>query len=56
MAGVTRCEVFAGPGPVGYAGNGDLLRAGTSNTVVWMDNIAALPEPSSIVLLSGWLP
>lgn len=50
MSAVSRFEIFAGPGPVSYAANGDLLRAGTSNNVIWFDNIAAVPEPTSALL------
>ncbi len=50
MSEVSRFEVFAGPGPVSFASRGDLLRAGNSNNVVWLDNIAAIPEPSTAVL------
>ena len=52
FAAGSRCEIFAGPGPVTFAGSGDLLRAGTSNNVVWIDNLAAqpIPEPASALL------
>lgn len=53
MSDVGRFEIFTGPGPVSFKGAGDILEGGVSSNIIWMDNIAALPEPSSIVLLSG---
>ncbi len=50
MSEVSRFEIFAGPGPVSFGVNGNLLRAGESNNVVWLDNIAAIPEPSTALL------
>ncbi|MEN0110306.1 MAG: PEP-CTERM sorting domain-containing protein [Planctomycetota bacterium] len=54
LSSVTRFEIFAGPGPVTFAANGDLLRAGTSQNVIWFDNVAAqpIPEPASIAGLA----
>ncbi|MEO0586389.1 MAG: PEP-CTERM sorting domain-containing protein [Planctomycetota bacterium] len=51
LAAVERFEIFAGPGPVSYASRGDLLRAGTSENVIWVDNIAAVPEPAALAAL-----
>ncbi len=55
LAAVDAFEIFGGAGSVGYAASGDLLRAGTSNNVLWFDNIAAIaiPEPSTIGLIAG---
>lgn len=53
LSNVTRFEIFAGSGSVSYANRGDLLRADRSNNVIWLDNIAAVPEPSSAILLLG---
>lgn len=55
LSGVTRFEIFAGPGSVGYAARGDLLRADRSTNVVWVDSIsaiAAIPEPTALVSLA----
>lgn len=53
LAAVTQFEIFAGPGPVNYRGNGNLLEGGRSTSVINIDNIAAqpVPEPTSVVLL-----
>ncbi|MEO1585501.1 MAG: hypothetical protein AAFR96_13140 [Planctomycetota bacterium] len=54
LSDVSRFEIFAGFGPVTYAPRGDLLRAGTSNNVIWFDSIVAVPTPASAgVLLAG---
>ncbi|MEM6332896.1 MAG: PEP-CTERM sorting domain-containing protein [Planctomycetota bacterium] len=51
LSNVERFEIFAGPGPVSYASRGDLLRGGTSENIIWVDNIAAIPEPASVAAL-----
>jgi predicted solute-binding protein len=50
MANVTRFEVLSGAGAVGYRGNGDIVQAGTSINTILMDNIAAVPEPSTTAM------
>ena len=52
LANVTQFEIFTGPGPVSFASRGDLLRGGTSNNVIWFDNIAALPTPGTAAVLA----
>lgn len=51
LAGVTRFEILAGGGSVSYRGNGDIVQAGTSVNTVLIDNIGAVPEPSTYALL-----
>ncbi|MEN1680665.1 MAG: PEP-CTERM sorting domain-containing protein [Planctomycetota bacterium] len=51
LANVNRFEIFAGNGGVSFAGRGDLLRSAQSNNVIWFDNIAAVPEPTTAALL-----
>ncbi|MEL6798165.1 MAG: hypothetical protein AAFO89_15260, partial [Planctomycetota bacterium] len=53
LSDVSRFEIFAGFGPVTYAANGDLLRAGTSNNVIWFDSIVAVPAPASAGVLAA---
>lgn len=50
MANVTRFEVLSGAGAVGYRGNGDIVQAGTSINTILIDNIAAVPEPSTTAM------
>jgi len=50
MANVTRFEVLSGAGAVGYQGNGDIVQAGTSINTILIDNIAAVPEPSTYAM------
>ena len=50
MANVTRFEVLSGAGAVGYLGNGDIVQAGTSINTILIDNIAAVPEPSTTAM------
>lgn len=50
MAAVARFEVFSGAGAVSYKGGGDILQAGTSTNTILVDNIAAIPEPSTWLL------
>lgn len=50
MAAVTRFEVLSGAGAVGYQVAGDFLQAGTSTNTILIDNIAAVPEPSTTVI------
>jgi hypothetical protein len=50
MAAVARFEVFSGAGAVSYRGGGDILQAGTSTNTILVDNIAAIPEPSTWLL------
>lgn len=52
MSGVTRFEILAGGGSVTYRGNGDLLQAGSSVNTILVDNIGAVPEPSTYALLA----
>jgi hypothetical protein len=52
MSGVTRFEILAGGGAVTYRGNGDLLQAGSSVNTILLDNIGAVPEPSTYALLA----
>ena len=51
LAGVTRFEILAGGGSVSYRGNGDIVQAGTSVNTVLIDNVGAVPEPSTMALL-----
>jgi hypothetical protein len=51
MASVTRFEVFSGAGAVSYRSSGDILQAGTFTNTILIDNIAAIPEPSTYALL-----
>jgi hypothetical protein len=54
MANVTRFEVLSEAGAVGYRGNGDNVQPGTSINKILIDNIAAVPEPSTCAsLLAG---
>ncbi len=50
LGDVTRFELLAGPGPIDYAIRGDLLRAGNSTHVIWLDNLKAIPEPATAAL------
>lgn len=50
MADVTRFEVLSGTGAVGYQSAGDIVQAGTSTNTILIDNIAAVPEPSTWVM------
>ena len=52
MSGVTRFEVLAGGGSVTYRSSGDLLQAGNSVNTILLDNIGAVPEPSTYALLA----
>jgi hypothetical protein len=52
MSGVTRFEILAGGGSVTYRSGGDLLQAGTSVNTILVDNIGAVPEPSTYALLA----
>ncbi|MFM9024114.1 MAG: hypothetical protein ACKON7_02025 [Planctomycetaceae bacterium] len=47
MAAVTRFEVLSGAGAVGYRASGDIVQAGNSTNTILIDNIAAVPEPST---------
>ena len=51
LTDVTRFEILAGPGGVSYASNGNLLRAGTSVHTVALDDIRAVPEPTTFGLV-----
>jgi len=51
MASVSRFEIFSGAGVVSYRSGGDILQAGTSTNTILIDNIAAIPEPSTYALL-----
>lgn len=51
LAGVTRFEILAGGGSVSYRSNGDIVQAGTSVNTILVDNIGAVPEPSTYALL-----
>jgi hypothetical protein len=52
MSGVTRFEILAGGGSVTYRSSGDLLQAGTSVNTILVDNIGAIPEPTTYALLA----
>ena len=52
FSGVTRFEILAGGGAVSYRAGGDLLQAGTSANTILVDNITAVPEPSTLSLLA----
>jgi hypothetical protein len=51
LSGITRFEILAGAGGVSYASNGNLLRAGTSTHTVALDDIRAVPEPTTCGLV-----
>ena len=51
MAGVTRFEILSGGGSVTYRSSGDLVQAGNSVNTILVDNIGAVPEPSTYALL-----
>jgi hypothetical protein len=51
MSGVTRFEILAGGGSVTYRSSGDLVQAGNSVNTILVDNIGAVPEPSTYALL-----
>jgi hypothetical protein len=55
MTSVSRFELLSGAGAVSYRSNGDILLAGTSTNTILIDNIAAIPEPSTwlMFLLGG---
>lgn len=48
MAGVSRFEILAGAGSVGYRSNGNILQAGTSSITMLVDTISAVPEPAGL--------
>ena len=50
MANVTRFEVLSGAGAVGYRANGDIVQAGNSTNTILIDNITAVPEPSTTAM------
>lgn len=52
MGGVTRFEVLSGGGSVGYRAGGDIVQAGASVNTILIDNIEAVPEPSTYALLA----
>jgi hypothetical protein len=51
FSGVTRFEILAGTGGVVWRSRGDLLEAGTSVNTILIDDISAVPEPSTYALL-----
>lgn len=53
MAAVTRFEVLSGAGPVGYRSGGDIVQAGTSTNTILIDDISAVPEPTSVALAAA---
>lgn len=59
LAGVTRFEILAGSGSVSYRSSGDIVQAGNSVNTILVDNIGAVPEPSTYALVlmagAGWL-
>ena len=50
MAAVTRFEVLSGTGAVGHQSRGDIVQAGNSTNTILIDNIAAVPEPSTYAM------
>lgn len=50
LASVTRFEVLAGSGGVGYRAGGNLVQAGVSTNTIQIDTISAVPEPAGIGL------
>jgi hypothetical protein len=50
LASVTRFEVLAGSGGVGYRASGNLVQAGVSTNTIQIDTITAVPEPAGIGL------
>ena len=57
LANVSRFEILGGDGTPTYQSRGQLLRADTSVNTVWIDNVAAIPEPSvgALACLAGGL-
>ena len=51
FSGVTRLEILAGAGTVSYRSGGDIVQAGNSVNTILLDNISAVPEPSTCALL-----
>lgn len=51
LGGVTRFEILAGSAGVGYKPAGDIVQAGASVNTILIDNIGAVPEPSTYALL-----
>lgn len=51
LSGVTRFEILAGSGSVTYRSGGDILQAGNSVNTILIDNIVAVPEPTTGALL-----
>jgi hypothetical protein len=47
FSGVTRFEILAGTGAVSYRSGGDIVQAGNSVNTILLDNISAVPEPST---------
>jgi hypothetical protein len=51
FSGVTRFEILAGTGGVAWRAVGDILAPGTSVNTILLDDISAVPEPSTCALL-----
>jgi len=51
FSGVTRFEILAGGGGVAWRAVGDILAPGTSVNTILIDDISAVPEPSTYALL-----
>jgi len=51
FSGVTRFEILAGGGGVAWRAGGDILAPGTSVNTILIDDISAVPEPSTYALL-----
>ncbi|MCX6972128.1 MAG: PEP-CTERM sorting domain-containing protein [Verrucomicrobia bacterium] len=52
ISGVTRFEIFGGANAITYhGGGGGIIEAGLSTNTVGIDNVAAVPEPSTLGLL-----
>jgi hypothetical protein len=51
FSNVSRFEILAGAGAVGYRSGGDIVQAGASVNTILIDDIGAVPEPSTYALL-----
>jgi len=56
LSSVNKLEIFGGAGnPVFKSPNGGFAEAGTSVNTIWIDNVAAIPEPfTSAIAIGGF--
>lgn len=56
LSSVNKLEILGGPGSLVFkSANGGFAHAGTSVNVIWIDNVAAIPEPFTSSMLIGGL-